>query len=565
MSLFGTIQIASTALHADAIGLQVVGQNIANASTPGYVREELVLAPGPTQRQGNLFLGMGVRVQSVIQKFDQFLEDRLRRAMSDSANTEAQETTYKQLESLLGTLSDTDLNASMTSFFSSVSGVLNQPESVSARNLTVLQGTALAQSISHLSSGVRQIRSELNDQIIGLADGINRLVEQIRLLNVRISSTEGGNITGSQAVGLRDQRNLAIEELAKIVNIDVQEQDSGAVDIHCGSALLVSHGVSREVEVVLDSNRGLATATIQLKETDAPLEVTSGQLKGLTEARDTALGGFLDKLDNLAKNLIFEFNKVHSSGQGLHGYASLTSTFAVDSTENPLNNAGLEFTPTNGSFQITVRSKTTGLEQTYDIPVDLNGVSHDMTLDDLAAALDAIDGLQATVTPTRQLTIESQSSDADFSFANDTSGILAALGINTFFTGSTADDIAVSATLKDNPAMFAASGGGVGKDTAVAVRLAALASAPIAAENGESLTVLADRLTGEAAQQTAAITSLADGNRAFVQTLEGQKLAISGVNLDEEAISMLSYQKSFQASARLISTIRDLLDLLASL
>ena len=67
MSLFGSIQNAGNALNAAQIGLQVTGNNIANANTPGYIRQRVVLTPTPTQRYGNLLLGTGVKVQSIVQ------------------------------------------------------------------------------------------------------------------------------------------------------------------------------------------------------------------------------------------------------------------------------------------------------------------------------------------------------------------------------------------------------------------------------------------------------------------------------------------------------------------
>src|SRR6185369_5804091 len=126
MSLFGTIQNAGNALNAAQIGLQVTGNNIANANTPGYIRERVVLMPSPTQRLGNLLLGSGVKVHSIVQEIDQFLEDQFRSASSDVSNSEIQENTYAQLEGLVGELSSSDLSTSLTKFFNSIQDILNQ-------------------------------------------------------------------------------------------------------------------------------------------------------------------------------------------------------------------------------------------------------------------------------------------------------------------------------------------------------------------------------------------------------------------------------------------------------
>ena len=91
MSLYSSIRLAANTLRANQIGLQVIGQNMANASTPGYIREEALLVTGPAQRVGGLLLGTGVQVEAVVQKIDEFLEERLRGSVSDLVDAQTQE------------------------------------------------------------------------------------------------------------------------------------------------------------------------------------------------------------------------------------------------------------------------------------------------------------------------------------------------------------------------------------------------------------------------------------------------------------------------------------------
>jgi len=568
MSLLGSIRLAGNTLRADQIAMQVVGQNIANANTPGYIREEVILSPAPTQRVGGVLLGLGVEVTAVVQKIDVFLEERLRASVSDRASSEAQEETYLQLEGLIGELSDTDLSTALNNFFSSISEILNQPESVSVRNLAVLQGTTLSTNIRRLAGQVVELREDVNNRIGDMADRINELIEEIRVLNIRIAETEGGDVSASDAVGLRDQRLSAMEQLAELITIRVEEQPSGGVTIYCGGDFLVYEGTARRVELVLDSDRGLAVANVHLAETDAPLNTAGGKLRGLLTARDDILGDFQDRLDEFAQTLVFEFNKVYSCGQGLSGYQELTSEFAVDADDQPLDEAGLEFAPVNGSFQLFVYNTKTGLKQTTNVLVDLNGLGEETTLESLAAALDAANGVSAVVTPTGKLTISSDSPDHEFAFADDTSGVLAALGLNTFFSGSRAGDIGVNSMLTadaEAPAKFAASRGGIGADTENAMELANFLDRQLETHNGATLSVLYDRLVGETVQGSTVAQAVAEGSRVFEQTLRGQKLATSGVSLDEEAVRLMAYQHSFQASARYIGVLEELFGILVNL
>ena len=116
-----------------------------------------ICTPGPTQRSGNLLFGSGVEVQGIVQQVDKFLQERLRNATSDSSGTQITQQTYSQLEGLVGELGDTDLSTSLDNFFSSISDILNQPESDSVRNLAVLQGQSLTSDINDLATRSEQI------------------------------------------------------------------------------------------------------------------------------------------------------------------------------------------------------------------------------------------------------------------------------------------------------------------------------------------------------------------------------------------------------------------------
>ena len=565
MSLFSSIQLANNALRAQQIGLQVAGQNISNANTPGYIREEVVYSPAATQKVGSLNLGLGVQVDGIVQKIDNFLEIRLRSAVSDREGSEVEEQTYKQLEAVIGELNDTDISTSLSNFFAAVNDVVEQPQDATARNLAVLQGRTLADDIRRLSGRVQDIRIDADKQIESTAVDINRLLEEIANLNVRIVVTEGGGTSNSDAVGLRDQRHIALSKLAELIDVRVNEQPEGDVSIFSKGEMIVADGNFSEVEASFDSIDGLRTTTIRLKDNNAPLDVSSGKLAGLISSRDQIAGNFLKELDSFSEALIFEFNKIYSSGQGLDGYQSVTAVTSINDSSVALDAAGLDFTPVNGSFKIHLKNTQTQTSKEETILIDLNGLDEDITLDDLRAAIDAIDGVNASVSTSGFLSIATESSDQELWFSDDTSGVLASLGINTFFTGSKASDISINQTVDDNPSLFAASSGGPGEDADNVIELAKFIDLELETANGKSLKTIYDEMTGGVIQSSSVATSVADGFRIFEQTLKGQSLAISGVSLDEEAVRMISFQRAFQATARYISTLNELLDVLVNL
>jgi flagellar hook-associated protein 1 FlgK len=568
MSLFGAIQLGGNTLRAMQIGLQVVGNNIANANTPGYIRQEAIYTPAGVQRQGRLILGLGVQVDSIVQKLDRFVQERLVGARGDRANAEVQEQVYRDLEVLLNELSeDVDLSSSLTGFFNAVDEVLKNPANVATRNLAVGKGVALTENIGNLHSRVVSVQQQLSTRVIAATEEINTLAEEIRRLNIQIASSEGGDTSGSDAGGLRVKRANAVDRLSAIVGVQIEEQPSGGLNISIGGEFLVFEGQRREVALDSVETDGVERGIIRFVDTRSPLDTTAGEIFGLYTARDEIVTGFIDKLDQLAGTLAFEFNKVFSQGQGLVGYEQLTSVESVIDSNLSLDAAGLAFTPVSGVFDVLIHSKEDDLTTTHTIRIDLDGLDEDTTLVDLAAQLDAIDGLAASASSIGRLELTAESTDVEFAFSGDTSGVLAALGLNTFFTGSSAGALGVNDELKGvgDAAKFAASLGGIGEDSRNAERMAAFLDQPLQSAGNASLGDLYNQLLNEVTQGSSVAQSVAEGFRVFEGTLEGQQQAVSGVSIDEEAIKMITLQRIYQASARYIQTVAELLDVLVNI
>ena len=575
MSLFGSIQMGANTLQAMQIGLHVVGNNIANANTPGYIREEVLYSPAPVQQLGSLTLGLGVEIDGIVQQVDEFLTDRLRGAASDRASADVQRDAFNDLETLIGELSNTDLSTSLSNFFNSIDEVVNgDGDTTSLRNLAIGAGENLAADIRRLATRASEVRDEFNVRVSRSAGEVNDLTERIRVLNLRIVNLEAGGSSGSDAGGLRSERQAALRDLAELLDIQVNEQPSGAVNISVEGESLVFEGTRREVAVTeINEQNGDVTSVLSFADNNEALETTGGEVHGLVAARDEILGGFLSDLDSFSQVLAFEFNKLYSQGQGAVGFDSVTSTNAVSDPNAALDAAGLPFAPVQGSFQLLVFNPTENTTKTHDIFVNLDGLDSDTTLSSLAADINAIDGVSASVDSTNRLVINSTSSDVEFAFAGDEaneSGVLAALGVNTFFTGSTARDLAVNSQLttgRNAADKFAASLGGVGaeSDFSNALRLASFYTRPLDGNDGASLATTYDQLINEVTQRATIAKSVANGFATFEATLQGEEQAISGVNIDEEAIDMITLQRTYQASARYIQTISELLDVLVNL
>ena len=200
----------------------------------------------------------------------------------------------------------------------------------------------------------------------------------------------------------------------------------------------------------------------------------------------------------------------------------------------------------NGTFQVLVYNSATGLTQTNQIEINENGLSNDTTLSSLAGQLNGISGLSASVNSSGQLQISTTAPDLQVAFAGDTSGTLAGLGINTFFSGTTAATLGVNSTVVNDPTTFATSAGGIGVDTQVAQQLANFANLPLASAGGATLSDVYNSVAANVTQGSSVAQSTASAAATFEQSLQSQQQSISGVSLDTQTVDMLQYQEAYR-------------------
>jgi flagellar hook-associated protein 1 FlgK len=271
-------------------------------------------------------------------------------------------------------------------------------------------------------------------------------------------------------------------------------------------------------------------------------------------------------LDNWASALIFEVNHLHSLGRGLDGLTTVTSSFGLEDPTASLADTtanGLEWAVTNGVFNINV-TDSLGNTTTHQIKVDIGVNASDTTINDLAAAIDAVDNISASVNSANQLVIQA---DSTFTFgfsapenAEDATNVLAALGINSFFAGSNAANIEIENSLISNPRGLAASANGLAGNGDVAGAIAILDTNGVGSLNGLSLTDAFSSLVSQIATDSKSAQDNYIAADVVVQTLEAERQSISGVSIDEEAINMIAFQRAFQGGARYVSVINEMLD-----
>lgn len=588
--------MAKTALQAQQMGISIAGTNIANVNNDNYARRRLSLGSlRDVPFAAGIMIGSGVGIKSVGRVVDIFLDESLRVANSDCNNLSLQSQTLKRLEGIYNELGESDLSSMMNEFFSSISDMRNYPADSTLRQLVVSVGENLTSQVQMIDDKITQEQRLLNDQYAGAVQTLNALIEEIASLNVQITAAEGGGTTLGSASALRDLREGVLRDLSDIVTIKTYEQLTGGIEIHVGSHALVSGGQFFRLQVNtaidydsdtdqfitsvddLDPNIPLEDQLYQLPlnyavfEADgARVDSEGGMLQGYLYSRDVILEGQREEMDTFAGNLIWEFNKIHSEGSGLDQFADIRSTNRVNDADNVLNDAGLLFTPQNGSFNIRVHDVATGTVQTINIQVDLDGIGTDDTLNALAGKINSAmtaAGLSvtATVNTDNTLSIASTSTGTEFGFSDDTSNVLAALGINTFFNGYNAGNISVNGLISDNVNLIAAGLSTNRDDGSNAERLIDLRSMGLGDLKGMSIEEYYQSIISGLAIDSSITASRSVGASAYKLSLMQERETVSGVNLDEETINLVRYQRAYQAAARYIMTVDEAIEELLNL
>lgn len=567
MSLSGTLQIGKTALAVTQAAIQTHGNNIANAGDPNYSRQRVGVSAAPGRQIGNgIILGTGVTLDGVDRQIDDSLVRRLNSTLSEGEAAGTKQQWLARIESTFNELGDNDLSTSLSEFFNSWSTLANNPGDASLRRNVLTAGEQVANRFNNLAGDVTSLRTDTTEHLAGYVKQADLLAGQIAELNLQIVQAEG-SASNAAANSLRDRRDGLVGELSTIINVHTIEQPDGNLNVYVGSAPLVLAGTAVGVELKqsVDTNSGITIYTPALKGGGPPITAKGGKLGGTLQSREV-IDKTIAQIDALADTLRFELNRIHSSGQGVHGYASITGETAVDDHTAALDTlaAGLSPAPNNGSFVIHLRNAATNKTQSTLINVPLDGTAGGTSLDDLAASISAVAGVTATVT-NGKLNIAADATGSEVVFGEDTSGVLAALEIGSFFTGKGASGIAVNATLKDDPLKLAASADNTPGNNATALAIARLHENGLSSLNGLTLSQAYEDTVLEVASHIRNAEIDAEAAGSVSETLRAQRDALSGVSLDEEAVALLRYQQSYQGAARLIAAVDEMMQTILQL
>ncbi|SIN73599.1 flagellar hook-associated protein FlgK [Halodesulfovibrio marinisediminis] len=299
--------------------------------------------------------------------------------------------------------------------------------------------------------------------------------------------------------------------------------------------------------------------------------LSGGRLGGLLAARDSGIASYRERMDAFTKELIWQTNYQHSQGAGLVHYRETTSTNAVLKPTMVLNKSNLEYGNkiTDGTLRFQMYTAQ-GAPDGSKLEIAITpGMTMQQLVDKINNTPAGAPKLQASLEGGR-LKLKPRTAGASFEFAGDTSGVLAAVGLNTYFSGSGLADIALEARIKNDPKRInAAVVNGLGLvnsgDNTNAIALQKLKDKAVRLDTIHTST--AATFSKHLSSLTALVGSDMDGasrNKVYNETvskdLEKRQQSEAGVNMDEELSNLTKFKHSFDAASKLITTANEMFD-----
>ncbi len=340
MSLSSVINRSLDGLTVAQRGLAAASNNIANANTKGYARQEVVVGARASVT-GASYLGGGVEIRGIDSKTDSFLEMQLFQTANYFGTVDGRKKTVTQLETLFNETQDQGLGKAMSTFFNSFSDLANDSSSIALRQGVRDKAVALADRFNLMSSQLVEMKRNLSSEISTRIDSINSMAEQIASLNQSIVNAGGPD----QALDLNAQRTYILRQMSTELNISYWQDSRGAVQVQLSNGgSFVSNFSAGSLSVSSDNLNSGGTLAVSLTfagssdSVDVSNQITGGRLGGNLVDRNTTLNTQLANLDTLAYEFSTQFNTAHAAGYGLN---SATNTNFFDPLASSTNAASL--------------------------------------------------------------------------------------------------------------------------------------------------------------------------------------------------------------------------------
>lgn len=569
-NIFGILQTGISGLFVSQSGIDVTGHNIANLNTEGYSRQRAVITtesplnvtPGP--------FGRGAKLDSIRRTFDDVLARTIRNESSNLSYWNNLKTSLERLNIHFNELeAGSGLGDSLKDYFNAWSDLSNNPpdnsdESLVKRRTLIEKSVTLTQKIQESYNNIENLRTEKDRNISLKIDKINDIANNIAYLNYQIAKYEAG---GNVANDLRDKRELALNELSEIVNIVSSEKYDGQLSVFIGGIAIVDSAQANKLYAVENDKNSShydiywGSFGINKPQVNITDKITGGAVYGEIKVRDAYLKRYAEQLDDLAVSIINTTNQLHSLGQGLDRFDQITSNNGVINPSYKFSEDAGKFQSqiNKGTFRIAVYNSEGQISNYYDIDIDPEKDSLNSIINKISSADNDPNGgrIQAYISSNNTVKIVAEDGYT-FTFKEDTTNFLVAAGLNSFFNGTSAKDMVVSSLVLNNSRFIATSLTGEPGDNQNALNMSNIKFKPLS--NGITIDEFYTVFISSMANDKSQVDTFYSTKQNVVTELKIKMDQIQGVSMDEEYTNLIKYQKAYEANARFITAVDQMID-----
>ncbi len=378
MSLSSALSIAMSGLSASQAGLSIVSSNVANASTPGYVSQSLNL-----NEYGAGSVGTGVQVAGITRALDTYVQSQLRTETSGGGYADQMSSVLQQLQTVYGTPGGQGtLETAFSNLTTAVQGLAANSGAYSSQSAVVTAAQNMAQELNSTTQGIQALRTNVQQDIATSVASANADMTQIANLNTQL---QGLSPTDPSTATLEDQRDTAINQLAKLVDVRVSTTGNNQVSIYTNSGVQLvgaqastlsfngpaTLGASNLYNTNPTQN-GVGTITLTspsgaTTDMDATNGFSSGQIAADLKLRDTTLVQAQNQVDQLAASMSSALSDTTTAGTAVT--SGTQAGFTLDLTNmQPGNTINLTYTNTATGAQQQLQIVAVGSSSVLPLP-----------------------------------------------------------------------------------------------------------------------------------------------------------------------------------------------------
>ncbi|MEG6585002.1 flagellar hook-associated protein FlgK [Dendrosporobacter sp. 1207_IL3150] len=585
-STFAGLNTLTRGLYANQVSLDTVGHNISNAGTQGYSRQMVNLSTTKPQTvfggYASYEVGTGVNVSSILRARDTFVDRQYWKESSSLGYGQTMEDILGKIEGVFAEPTDTGIQTVLNKFWSAWQTLAVNASDSGARTAVRERGVEVVDAIQHSAQQLTDMVADINAVLDIRVNNINQISSELYSLNKQISNIESGGL--NHANDLRDRRDVLIDELTKITSANVTEDKYGNYNVQVNGVMLVDGNGYQKLATTktMDTDYGYEVKNVVIAGSTQPVTFTNGEMKGLLDARDSSefgAKGYLDKLSTMSKFLLQEFNEVHRGGYGTDNSTN-NNFFGDGGATDPDYNSAFSAGFTDGDW-IKVLKVNPDLFNTTN---GLAKIAAKTSQNSLAVVQSNASGGTASVSTTGSYTGGSTPTNVSVRISTDASQNVSSIQYST--DGGTTWSAAIAgaapypstysinikgltvnmqintaaANVNGDTYQFSlSSGNNASGDNAVLLsnRLKVDTSLSL---GGASLDTYYSSMTGALGVQKQNASRLADNQQVLVNTIMNWRESTAGVNMDEEMTNMIRFQQGYNAAARIITTMDEMLD-----